>query len=320
MTDLYPHFLQSGDWAAFQKALGTQTKRFETRSWSALLLVEKSKGGKRVYCPYGPSAKDAAALKDALAHIEAFAKSKNAIFTRVEPVCGGDLPIEEARQVLEEAGYQPASFIQPTDTARLDLTLSDKELLRRVGANNRRHYRRLEKLGLREETSTDPADIRHLLDLLHAMEEDGIFSPHSDEYLRTQAEILMKRGAAYLHMVRNSENEVIAASLVHVDSHRAYYAHAASNKKHRKLNAGNALVCGIIFHCKELGLKELDFVGITTSEDPEHPWAGFTDFKMHFGAEHVEYLGTWEKPLKAVHYKLYKYLRKLTKVDRSIRS
>lgn len=303
------HFLQTTHWAAFQNALGVRTKRFETPSWSALVLLEKTAFGTRLYCPYGPTAQDTDSLKDALAHIEAFGKSQGALVVRVEPACTQADDATAVREALEQVGYRRTSFMQPTDTLRLDLTLSEEQLMRKMDGNNRRHYRKMQARGLRSEISTDPADVPELLRLLHETEAKGTFSAHEDDYLTTQATVLMERGAAHLHLIKNEEDEVLGASLVHTDDERGYYAHTASSSKHRKLNPGSPLVSSIIFDCKKRGLKEFDFVGITTSDDPEHPWAGFTGFKKRFGGDHVQFAGTWEKPLKSAIFKVYDYAR-----------
>ena len=43
----------------------------------------------------------------------------------------------------------------------------------------------------------------------------------------------------------------------------------------------------MIIDAKHNGRKKFDFWGVTTSEDPNHPWYGFTKFKKSFGGELV---------------------------------
>ena len=97
-----------------------------------------------------------------------------------------------------------------------------------------------------------------------------------------------------------------------------YYAHAATDEEHRKLMAGTIILIQMIVDAKESGMETYDFWGITTSEDPKHPWYGFTQYKKSFGGEQVDYAGTWDLPVKKARYSLYKIVRKINRAKRKI--
>ena len=59
-------------------------------------------------------------------------------------------------------------------------------------------------------------------------------------------------------------------------------------------------------------------IRITTSEDKNHPWYGFTQYKKSFGGFEVDYSGTWDFPLNKRKYSLYKKIRKANRLLRKI--
>lgn len=118
--------------------------------------------------------------------------------------------------------------------------------------------------------------------------------------------------AAVLY-VAEFEGAPIAATLVYDSEDTRTYAHAAASDEHRKLNAGTALVGQMILDAKEAGLKYFDLYGIADSDDPRHPWAGFTKFKKSFGGEPVTYPGAWDFPIHKWKYRLYRMYQKVRK-------
>ena len=91
-----------------------------------------------------------------------------------------------------------------------------------------------------------------------------------------------------------------------------YYAHAGASHEYRKLSASTALLAEIIINAKKDGKLICDLYGITTSQDKNHRWAGFTRFKKSFGGYEVDLSETYDLPINKPVYKLYqaaKFLR-----------
>lgn len=118
---------------------------------------------------------------------------------------------------------------------------------------------------------------------------------------------------------RGVGSQVIAAALVYDYDGVRYYAHAAADYEHRKLRAGTVLLVQMILDAARAGQQTFDFWGITTSTDPQHPWAGFTQYKKSFGGRQVDYAGTWDLPLNKRKYQLYKTLRQVNLRVRKLR-
>jgi lipid II:glycine glycyltransferase (peptidoglycan interpeptide bridge formation enzyme) len=122
----------------------------------------------------------------------------------------------------------------------------------------------------------------------------------------------MLRNAATLY-IADYEDTPIAVAFVFDSKDTRTYAHAAADDTYRKLNAGTAIVGQMILDAKTAGLQFVDLYGIADSDDPHHPWAGFTKFKKSFGGEPITYPGAWDLPLRPLQYWTYRVYQSLRK-------
>lgn len=295
------HFLQTAAWQAFQEALGRKVFLREGEGWHYRAILEPGSrlAPARLYCPYGPTADSPRALATALESLKALAKSHDVTFVRVQP-----LGFEDASFSHEKFGLKQIEYSQPSDTWCIDLAPEADEIVANMKQNNRSIYRNHHKKGLTYRTSIDPSDTSHLLRLLHLTAQRNDITVHSDEYLTTQAKVLLPLDAATLHFIE-LKSEVIAAALTYHTKDTTYYAHASADEAHRKLAASTALLAEIIMRAKQNGRKTVDLYGITTSDDPAHPWQGFTRFKKSFGGAHKHLSHTYDLPIKSGLYHTY---------------
>lgn len=305
-----PHFLQSAAWQAFQEARGRQVFERSGEGWQYRAILEPGTllSPARLYCPYGPTITSERALATALESLRALGRSLKVGYIRIEPL-GAEYDARKLK--LREVSYS-----QPSHTLQVDLTPNKDTIVANMKQNNRSIYRNYSKKGLSYHQSDDPADIRHLLTLLHEVAASNKITVHSDEYLTQQAETLLPLKAAKLHLMRY-EDDVIAAALTYHTDTTCYYAHAGASHEHRKLAASTALLAEIIMDAKKDGLEVCDLYGITTSDDPKHPWAGFTRFKKSFGGKQVDLSPTYELPLRSFHYSVYRLFKSVLKIVRS---
>lgn len=302
------HFLQSEPWARLQESLGKTVHRETGPGFSYLAIEEKNPAGRFLYVPYGPVAKDPAALDAALASLTALARERKASFVRVEPVDAG-ISAEEADAVLGARGLVRAPRNQqPELTWVIDLDREVKEILAGMKPTNRNLYRNIHKKGVTFRVSQDPEEIGVLLEFLHQTAARSGFKPQSDDYLAKVARSLMPAGAASL-FIAELEGTPIAAALAYDSADTRTYAHAAIDDAHRKLSAGIPLLVTLIVDAKEKGLAAVDLWGIAPEGQPGHKWAGFTAFKKSFGGREVAYPGTWDLPVNRAVYGAYQLAR-----------
>ncbi len=301
------HFLQSSHWAAFQQALGRKVFYAQDDDWMCMAYIEKGQMGDRVYAPYGPFVLHTTGFEKALQALGELAKQQGATYVRIDPT--GHL----APQDLVAFPLHPAPKrinVQPQYTWIKDLTLDEREILSEMASSNRNLYNTAEKRGLSFRTSDDPQDINLFLPLIHQVSQNTGIVPHPDSYFATMAQVLMPRGVCKIYTTY-FEGEAIAASLTYDTPTTRYYPHAATATAARRLRPGNAMIVRMMLDAKAAGQKEFDFYGIAPPDQPNHRWAGFTQFKQSFGGFTRAYLGTWEMPVKKLHYNAYRFAHTL---------
>ena len=317
------HILQSEAWEECLQKDGEQTHRWAGEGWSALAVQKKTPVGSYLFLPYGPAILDAEhrtqCLQDALQTLSERARSLGCLFVRCEPT----FAVNAAQ--MRSQGLVEAKEIDPKHTWVLDLAgQPEAELLAGMEKNKPRSWRNMANKGMSVRTTQEPAAVTELTRLLMTVGEQDHFTPQAEAHLRHQLEA----GFATLYLVDLAEaaeasggigSQVIAAALVYDYDGVRYYAHAAADYEHRKLRAGTVLLVQMILDAARAGQQAFDFWGITTSTDPEHPWAGFTQYKKSFGGRQVDYAGTWDLPLNKHKYQLYKTLRQVNLRVRKLR-
>lgn len=304
---LNAHFLQQSAWGKFQHIQGKQVFYANGSNWSWLAILEPARFGSRLYCPYGPTAKNTAALKIALEALISCAKQNNAMHVRIEP----QGPFNDS--TLLKMGLRAAHrTIQPRYTFIKDLTKSEDALMSEMTSTNRNLWRTASNKGITFKHSTNPNDINVFLQMMHEVAARNDITIHKDNYYKTMAQTLMPLGAMQI-FIADVQGKPAASSLVFEDSTTRYYAHAASHAQYRKLTPGTPLVSYMIFDAKNAGKKTFDFYGIAPPNQPNHRWAGFTKFKKSFGGQEIDQHGTWEIGVKKVPYEAYRLLARLVR-------
>lgn len=297
------HFLQSKAWQKFQTALGRQTFEAHGPGWHYLAILETGRFS-RLYCPYGPTADSLESLIEALAALNQQAESLGVHCLRVEP----QAPVTAAE--LRQLGAHRADHdVQPARTWRVDLRQSQTELLADFTSNNRRYwlnYKDAAGLGFR--VSHDPADLALFLRPLHEVASRTGMRPHSDHYFKRQASSLLPGRHASL-ILADVKGEPAAAILAYDSPTTRLYAHAAAHSAHtgNRVQANTGAVIFAMLDAKAAGKQWFDFYGVAPQGAPaSHPWTGFTKYKQSFGGEAVDYLGSWDIPVRHNWYRLYK--------------
>ncbi|MEO7905195.1 MAG: peptidoglycan bridge formation glycyltransferase FemA/FemB family protein [Candidatus Saccharimonadales bacterium] len=304
-------FLQTPDWAEFQQKLGRTVIVNSGDGWSYQAIHESGTLNTRLYAPYGPVAATEAAMIQALEALESSGRSSNATFVRIEPQAYA------TPALLTSRGYKRVRYnqLQPEHTRLIDLLSSEGDIIAAMNQNNRNIYRNFHNKAVTIHTSVDPADIDIFLGFAHSVAKRNHITPHSDEYFRTQATVLFPTGAAKLLYATYEDTPIAAAIMYDTDDTRTY-AHAAADDAYRKLSAGTALLAYAIVDAKRAGKQHFDLYGIAPTDDPSHPWAGFTKFKKSFGGRSVDYVGAWDLPLQPLRYRLYRLYQSIRRLIR----
>ncbi|MBI2356473.1 peptidoglycan bridge formation glycyltransferase FemA/FemB family protein [Candidatus Dojkabacteria bacterium] len=282
--------LQSWDWGEFQLAYGRKIWRLgvydnDTLVGVALTQLIPTRLRTHLYVSNGPvieRSKIKTYLPQLLGYLKALAIQEKVHFVRIDPMYTED---EQTLSELKVMGLKVSkTFTQSENKWLLDVTATEEELLMNMRKSTRYEVKRAEKEGVKVYWSDKKEDYDKFekLFLITAKRQD--FIPHPLEYYRKQFEVLSK-GGVFRAYVAQKDGQTLATALISFYGDTASYLHAASlsNSEVNKYNAPPALVWQAIKDTKSMGMKYFDFWGIALTDDPKHPWAGFTRFKKGFG-------------------------------------
>ena len=315
---------QSTEWKKLQDDLGASSFFEKTDDYQFLAIKKSTPVGNYLFLPYGPVAKDEAALKSAIKALEALARRERAIFVRIEP------QLKEAEAYLT-SHYRRVKEIEPADTWVLELSPDEATIISNFSQGTRTRYNTYQKKGLLVEVTKEKSEISHLAALQDKLYKKKNLTAFSRKYLETElaqpfASLYLVKyhhpdvsadGASGASDVQSTPNlpedgQVIAASLFFDYEDTRYYMQSAADGDFKKLPATVALLTKAIFDAKKKGIKYFDFWGIAPEgADSTHPWYGFTEFKKSFGGAEVHYAGTYDIIISKFKYNLFNLIKKL---------
>lgn len=342
-------------WQSFLTDLG-ETSFFHTeKSFTYLATLKSTPFGNYLYCPYGPHSDTKSGFKKALEALKTLAKSKSAIFIRIEPQSP-----QIAQEALNSANAKKVIDLTPAHTMLLDLSPSKDQLVANFSQTTRNRFNTSAKRGITITNTKNPDDLTHLIRFQSAVARSRHFHAFSPKYLKTE----LNQPFATLYLAhfsspiqnpttQNPKNraqassksqnqpktpsnkssflekpettppntEVVGASLFFDHANTRYYMQSGTDldPKYKNLSANVSILGTAILDAKEKGLKFFDFWGIAPENAPKnHPWAGFTKFKKTFGGFPVAYCGTHDIILNPLKYHLYQSARKLNRLARKL--
>jgi hypothetical protein len=297
VTALGGHVLQSSAWARVQARLDYEVTFAEGAGWCWMGVVRRVGPFRYLYLPFGPTLADAQRLPDAIGTARARAGELGCAFIRLEPdlATPSQLTMLKARRVRSR---------QHQHTLVLRIDVDDAVLRRGLNSGHRSRINTAEKRGLSIEQAPHAADIADFIALLRQTETRAGFYSHDDGYYHAIAEELMPTGEASLYYA-TWEGQRVAAALVFDFADTRYYAFAASDTQRRSVMPAPPLVWRAILDGRAKGMRCFDFWGVAPPDQPDHAWAGITEFKRGFGGELHSRSGTWEVSVRPVSARLF---------------
>ncbi len=209
--------------------------------------------------------------------------------------------------------------VQPPDTVLLDLMRDEAAIFAAMKPKWRYNARLAEKKGVVVECLSGAAAASALPEfyrLYKATAARDRIALHPEAYYAalfdtaTQAESATQDGTAVPDLrlwIARHEGEALAAIVTLFRGGEAVYLYGASSDSKRNLMPAYALQWAAIRAAKASGCSVYDFYGIPPVDDPTHPMAGLYRFKTGFGGTVVHYAGSWDRPLKRIPYRLFRF-------------
>ena len=327
------HFLQTGGWGRLKGQFNWEPHLALLRGPShqiiagVQLLHTRRHGISMGYAPRGPllnwdDMDLAGELRDRML---ALARQLGMHFIKIEPDLE-DLPVN--RLALRQLGFQPSvQTIQPRSTIKVDLSVSEDELLARMKSKWRYNIRKAARSQVSVRCGTlDDLDVFQAL-LEETSTRQG-FSHHSLAYHRAAFEAMPDTLRLLLAEV---QGETVAALTLATCGRGAWYPWGASSNRHRQAMPNYALQFAAMRWAKRSGAEYYDLWGIPAplgalarnmrllGENREWPEALPVDLarlpardlwsvyrlKQGFGGRIVNTVGAWDLPVQPAVYRLY---------------
>jgi len=322
-------FLNSWNWGEFNRMMGNKTWRlgiYEDNSLVAVALIIKiqAKRGTFLFLPHGPATALAVAdkpnikyeiLKTLLKELKEIAKEGKVSFIRIAPIWERN---EENIKVFKDLGFRPAPIhIHPEVTWELDITPPEEDLLMNMRKTTRYLIRQAEKnKDIEILQSKNLGDTEIFNKLYQEVVDRHHFVPFSLNYLKNEFSAFNPDNQISLFFGKY-KGEIIASAFILFWSKKAFYHQAALSLKYPKIPVSYLLQWRAIQEAKKRDCEVYNFWGIAPNEDPKHPWAGLTLFKMGFGGNKKEYVKTQDFVLSKKYWLTFLF-EKLRRTKRGL--
>mgnify|MGYP001594001363 CR=1 FL=1 len=173
----------------------------------------------------------------------------------------------------------------PTKTLFLDLTKSERELIKGMKKDARYAIKKTKNLKTKE--------IKNLEKFREAWKKSvGI-----KRYVPSLSHLAALKNSFKDKCLLLTTQDSSAGAIFLVGDGRAYYWQAFTNKEGRKSLAQYKIVWEGILWAKTKRARVFDFEGILDERFPNKSWKGFTHFKKSFGGYEIEYPGCFTKAM-----------------------
>lgn len=310
-------FLQSWNWGEFNKLMGSKIWRlgvYDKGKLVSVALVVKIQAKRGTFLQIQHCLSISETLLNKLKEI---AKEESCGCIRVAPLLERN---KENKKLFQDLGFRdsPMHASAYEATWKLDLTLTEEELLKNMRKTTRYLIRQAQK-------DTNIETLRRWslndVDIFYQIHQEVVkiqkFTPFSLKYLKNEFSAFLPDDRVSLFFGKY-QGEIIAATYVIFWSNIGFYHHAALLPKYHKIPIAYLLQWEAIREAKRRGCVLYDFWGyVNPKENPKHPWAGPTLFKMGFGGRTCEYVKTQDLPLSKKYFLTYVF-EKLRRTKRGL--
>lgn len=307
------HPVQSWEWGELRKKAGNKVARIGIWQGKRLREACQLTIHKIPYTNFSLAmfAKGPAPTAAMIKALKQLAREENLIFIRLEPnVSIKAKGAERMLRLLKEKGAKPGRPFFNKSTFSIDLTLTEKELQKRMHPKTRYNIRVATRHGVEvvEDNSNDAFE--HYLDLMDETTRRQKYFAHTEKYHRLMWETLrlapLRSGQAPIAYLLNAryQGKTLITWILFIWKKTLYYPYGASSKEDRSVMPAYKMMWEAILFGKKLGLESFDLWGRDESK-------GFTRFKEGFAPEIIEFLGTRDLVINPQLYFIYRLIEEL---------
>jgi len=319
-------FLSSWNWGEFSEKMGKKIWRFGILKDNelisvALIIKNVAKRGTYLSIPHGPATTEGfkskkEILRTLLDELKKIGKEEKADFIRIGPVWERN---EENEKAFGNNGFKEAPMHEHAEASwKLDITPPEEELMKNMRKTTRYLIRQAQKdENIETFQRWNISDVETFNKIHQEVVKAQKFIPFSLKYFENEFSAFNKDNQISIFFGRY-KGEIIAASYVIFWSNIGFYHHAALLPQYHKIPIAYSLLWEAIKEAKKRGCILYDFWGyVNPKENPKHPWAGPTLFKMGFGGRPYEYVKTQDLPLSNKYWLTFLF-EKIRKTKRGL--
>jgi lipid II:glycine glycyltransferase (peptidoglycan interpeptide bridge formation enzyme) len=304
---LVNHPLQSWEWGDFRQKTGLEVVRlgvFEGKkliaAWQMTVHPLPKTDYTLIYFPKGPVPD-----KMMLEALRKLGQEKKAILAKLEPSIKFN---PDVRDFLIKFGCQEGTPLFTRWTFQLDLSPSEEEILKRMKSKTRYNLKLAQRRGVKIFEDDSPKAFEIYLKLAQETNRRQGFYAHTPEYHRLLWETLAPTGMYHLFLAQFRQ-QILAAYIFFTFNQVLYYPYGGSTRTLKEVMPAYLLFWEAIKFGKQKGCQLFDMWGsLGPDPNPNDPWFGFHRFKQGFGAELVEFIGTYDLVINSQLYPIYNLL------------
>ncbi len=323
-NNLANHPLQLWEWGEFKqrrrvkvvRLVGVDSQRVIKRTLQ-LFVHSLPFGQTLLYYPRGGKI-----TLEEMELLNQLAKKKDAFLVKLEPY----LPATKGNK--EYLNYLASKFplyfspqpLFPEYTLRLDLSQGRERIWKNLHPKTRYNIRLAEKKGVKVVEDTTEKGVTDFVNLMVKTNKRHNFLSHTSDYYFDLFEVF--RTTKVIKILKAVyQNKTITVWWLFNWKNILYYPYGASDYLYRRLMASNLLAWRAIEYGLESKKEIFDLWGAAPpGTTASHPWAGFTRFKLSYGAKYWQTVGSWDLVLNPFKYRSFILANRLRKFLLKIRS
>ncbi len=326
-----PQLLQTWEWGEVKARYGWKPhhkiwKDDNDQILAAALILERTITLRGIglklrmhYTPKGPLLKDwedASLRKLVIDDLIAYAKERKTFLLKIDadvPVGLGEPGAEGAEEGLvgqtfidemKAVGWWYSNEqIQFKNTAFLDLTPTEEELLAQMKQKTRYNIRLAGRKGVTIRTGTnDEFEMLYKMSAETAV-RDGFTIRNQEYYTNVWSTFL--ESDMLTPLIAEVEGDPVAGLMLFHFGEKAWYLYGMSRTTHREKMPNYLLQWEAIRKAKQKGCRVYDMWGAPDVFDESDSLWGVYRFKRGLGGKVARHIGAWDLPLRPWTYKLY---------------
>lgn len=294
---MYKHIMQTDEWGNFKTKMGTPAYKVDGIQYTKHKIPNTN-----FYYAYAaktdPTKINWPNLKESLIQNNCFV-----INFDVPMVIKGSEEENKAINIFKDIGAIKSNKSTFTkNNVVLDISSSKNELLAKMKSKHRYNIKYAQKQGIVVKNIENQKELDTFYDLLQKTAKREGFLNHPKKYYETLWQELKPKNMVNLLIAYYKEQPLVAWFLMNNDG-VLYYSYGGSSIEHRNKQPSSLVAWESIKLGKELNCHTFDMWGackdLNNQNDPE--W-GFTNFKLRFGADFVEYMDSYDVVLNSFVY------------------